>query len=270
MSVRSIPKATTLAAPAAPIQFREDFVHSTAALAASHDESVRNILSRLDMLQSKVSAADEEPTTRPRATPKSIPSKTPTPTLAADATPSNLHSRITNLETIHQDHLTRLGAQLNAVEDQLSRNGENNPVIHEISSKFGQIESHVRQQSKLNDRINNLESQFASLTRSSSSSTSTRNPSPTKLHARINSLESEVASLRASTEPHPDQERLLRKINARLDEIETKRAGRSTLGSRADEPLQTAPRSSPGVAADRQQYLAARIDKLKELRSRYE
>jgi chromosome segregation ATPase len=269
MSVRSTPKPTTLASPAAPIQFREDFVHSTAALAASHDESVRNILSRLDMLQSKVSASDEEPAARPRATPKSFPSKTPTPTLAADASPANLHSRISNLETIHQDHLARLGAQLNAVEDQLSRNGENNPVIHEISSKFGQIESHVRQQSKLSDRLNNLESQFASI-RSSSSSSSTRNPSPTKLHARINSLESEIASLRASTEPHPDQERLLRKINARLDEIETKRAGRSTLGSRADEPLRTAPRSSPGVAADRQQYLAARIDKLKELRSRYE
>ena len=266
MSVRSTPKPTTLAAPATPIQFRDDFVHSTAALAASHDESVRNILSRLDMLQSKVAAADEEPAARPRATPKSIPSKTPTPTLAADATPSNLTSRISNLETIHQDHLTRLGAQLNAVEDQLARNGENNPVIHEISSKFAQIESHVRKQSQLNDRLSNLESQFATL----NSSSSTRTPSPTKLHARINSLESEVASLRSSTEPHPDQERLLRKINARLDEIETKRAGKTTLGSRADEPLRTATRSTPGVAADRQQYLAARIDKLKELLSRYE
>ena len=265
MSVRSTAKPTTLAAPAAPIQFRDDFVHSTAALAASHDESVRNILSRLDMLQSKVAAADEEPT-RPRTAPKAVASRAPVATLTADTTPSNLHSRISNLESIHQDHLARLGAQLNAVEDQLARNGENNPVIHEISSKFGQIESHVRKQSQLHDRISNLESQFSALR----SSSSTRNPSPTKLHARINSLESEIASLRASTEPHPDQERLLRKINARLDEIETKRAGKTTLGARAAEPLRTAPRASSGVSADRQQYLAARIDKLKELRSRYE
>ena len=263
MSVRSTPKPTTstLGAPATPIQFRDDFVNSSAALAASHDESVRNILSRLDMLQSKVASDGEAAAAVPVTikTTKPTPGKaTPAP-LAAESSASSLHSRLSNLETIHQDHLTRLGSQLNAVEDQLIRNSGDNSTIHEISAKFGQIESHLRKQGQLHDRIDTIESQLASL----------KSAKPTELHSRIRSLESEVASLRASTEPHPDQEGLLRKINARLDEFESAKRTNVRLGARAD--LESSPASSSNASPDRrQQYLSTRLEKLKELRSRYE
>jgi predicted nucleic acid-binding Zn-ribbon protein len=266
MSARSTAKPSSVAAPAAPIQFRDDFLSSSAALAASNEESVRSILSRLDMLQSKVVSADEiapkattTTTTAPRAAKLS--------TAPLDTNTSSLHARISQLESVHQDHLTRLGAQLSAVENQLIKNSGDNATMHEISAKFGQIESHIRNQGDSSERISRLESQLSSL--------QSRGSSSTELHARIRSLESEVSELRTATEPHPEQESLLRRINSRLDDIETKRGDSDYLGARSSESLKTAPApraapSSSGVTAERQKYLAARIDKLKELRSRYE
>ena len=202
MSLRARPSTTTNA----PIEFKHDFAKSVAAAAPppTQDETVRNILSRLDSLQSKVIGNEELKSTDP-------------------SKPTDLHARVTQLESIHRDHLERLGAQFNSVEDQLQRNNTDNAVIEQISSKFNKIESHIRSQSQLHDRIR--------------------------------SLESEVSSLRRAAEPHPDQERMLNKINARLDDWEQARS----LGSRVDSSADT----------DRAKFLAARIDKLKELRSKY-
>jgi hypothetical protein len=266
MSIRSS-KPTALATPATPIQFRDDFLSSSAALAANNEESVRSILSRLDTLQSKVTSADEEAVTKPRSSTTTLAAKSSKLSTPLETNPSNLHSRLSNLETIHQDHLTRLGAQLNAVENQLIKNSGDNATIHEISAKFGQIETHIRNQGDSHERLNKLETQFASLR-----SSAARSSNSTELHSRIRSLESEVAELRTSTEPHPEQESLLRRINSRLDEIETKRSGSSkfNLGSRSSNEISSAPAPRASSNTDRQRYLAARIDKLKELRSRYE
>jgi TolA-binding protein len=268
MSARSTAKPSSVAAPAAPIQFRDDFLSSSAALAASNEESVRSILSRLDMLQSKVVSADEIAPKATTTTTTTAPRAAKLSTAPLDTNTSSLHARISQLESVHQDHLTRLGAQLSAVENQLIKNSGDNATMHEISAKFGQIESHIRNQGDASERISRLESQLSSL--------QSRGSSSTELHARIRSLESEVSELRTATEPHPEQESLLRRINSRLDDIETKRGGSSDyLGARSSESLKTAPApraapSSSGVTAERQKYLAARIDKLKELRSRYE
>ena len=61
MSIRANPRnATPIAAsPQTPITFKDEFVHSTAALAASHDETVSHILSRLDQLQAKIQTQPE-------------------------------------------------------------------------------------------------------------------------------------------------------------------------------------------------------------------
>ena len=255
---RSSTPATTLNAPAAPIEFKQDFTQSTAALAASHDETVRSILSRLDSLQSKVAGAEELKSVEPAATkllarPKSaVPSKPLTTTPPA----ADLHARVSQLEAIHQDHLERLGAQLNAVEDHLLNNGTDNPTINEIAAKFGKIEKHILSAQSDNATINEIASKFDKI------EGHVRNQ--TQLHDRIRGLETEVASLRRVAEPHPDQERLLLKINARLDDWERSRSlakSGPSLGARVSEPNST---------PDRAEYLASRIDKLKELRSKYE
>jgi vacuolar-type H+-ATPase subunit I/STV1 len=246
--------------PAAPIEFKQEFASSTAALAASHDETVRNILSRLDSLQSKVAGteevrfAPETTASQPRSKPPA--STTPAKPAAAASSPTELHARVSQLENIHQDHLQRLGAQLNAVESSLMDRGAENHTINEISAKFDRIEDHVRNAPDART-INEIAAKFDRI------EGHVRNTA--QLHDRIRSLESEVASLRSATIPHPEQERLLNKINERLDHWENSRAAAgkptsTTLGARADTP----------VAGDRAEYLAARIDKLKELRSKYE
>jgi hypothetical protein len=264
MSLRPRPSATatTLNAPAAPIEFKQDFTQSTAALAASHDETVRSILSRLDSLQSKVAGAEEtksvvEPTAaKLLARPKSaVPSKPLTTTPPA----ADLHARVSQLEAIHQDHLERLGAQLNAVEDHLLNNGTDNPTINEIAAKFGKIEKHILNTQADNATINEIASKFDKI--------EGHVRTQTQLHDRIRGLETEVASLRRVAEPHPDQERLLYKINARLDDWERSRSlakSGPSLGARVSEPLRS------NASPDRAEYLASRIDKLKELRSKYE
>ena len=159
LRTRSSTTAIASAAPAAPIEFKQDFTQSNAAIAASHDETVRSILSRLDSLQSKVAGAEEIKSAEP-TTPKLLARPKPAvPTKPLTTTPpaADLHARVSQLEAIHQDHLERLGAQLNAVEDHLLNNGTDNPTINAIAAKFGKIEKHILNAQSDNATINEIE-----------------------------------------------------------------------------------------------------------------
>jgi len=252
MSLRPRPSATPLSAPAPPIEFKPEFATSVSALAASHDETVRNILSRLDSLQSKVAGTEEIRSVKSPAVPTTLQSSKPALTTASAPSSTELHARVSQLENVHQDHLQRLSAQLNAVESSLMDKHAENATINEIAAKFDTIENHVRNAPDAKV-INEIAAKFDRI------ETHVRNTA--QLQDRIRGLESEVASLRAASVPHPDQEHLLKKINARLDDWEKTKA----LGARAtNESLMSAD------GGNRAEYLAARIDKLKELRSKYE
>ena len=258
MSLRPTAKATPLTAPAAPIDFKPEFATSTAALAASHDETVRSILSRLDSLQSKVAGTDEvrsvssKPPTAPTTLQSSKPALTTSPSTASSA---DLHARVSKLENVHQDHLERLSTQLNAVESSLMDKQSEHSTINEIAAKFDTIENHVRNAPDARV-INEIAAKFDRI------ESHVRNTA--QLQDRIRGLESEVASLRAATTPHPEQEHLLKKINSRLDDWER---NKQSLGARA---TNESPMSAGSDHVDRAEYLVARIDKLKELRSKYE
>ncbi len=88
MSIRPTAKPTS--ATTTPIDFKSEFVNSPAALAASHEETMSKLLSRLDQLQAKVATAQpqaEKPTPQARAT-----TVFKTKPLASSSTP-DLHER---------------------------------------------------------------------------------------------------------------------------------------------------------------------------------
>lgn len=281
MSIRANPRnATPIAAsPQTPITFKDEFVHSTAALAASHDETVSHILSRLDQLQAKIQTQPEttgnlstqraSTTTTPSSSaPQALRSAT---TTAASSTPtdSSVHARLASLESMHQDTLHRVHSKLDAVERQLQVNQESQSLITQIASRLQQVEPKLQSQASLGDRLARIESQLQSHV------------------GRVNSLESRVANDSSG----PDQERILARINSKLDILEEQqrnarlaaarkpaepRAGSSYQEPSARRSLDTGSSSRAAhMEADmdkqeRAKFLQARIEKLKELRSKYE
>ena len=245
MSVRthtasSKPSAATT--PSAAIEFRSDFVNSTAAFAASHDETVSHILSRLDQLQTKISTQPE-----PQAAGASPAARQP---LAASgkAPSAELHARVEALEDIHESALHRLGAKLDGVERKLSDTREAEALMSRIATKFTAIESQLSANRDSDELMTRIASKFAQV--------------EDKLHAATR-LADRVAALESRARPDPEQERLLTRINAKLDHLEGAAGGRkaakaaSVLGAELGQE-------------ERIGYLRDRIGKLNELRAKYE
>jgi len=283
MSIRSNPRtvaptATTDSAPRAPINFKDEFVNSTAALAASHEETVCHILSRLDQLQAKIQ-------TQPEAGADNTLSNNSAPPRAAQRaashvnvpTDQSVHARLASLESIHENALHLLTSKLDQVERQLSINKESESLMTQIASRLQQVEPRLQSHANMGDRVASLESRLKT---------------QSDLHDRMNTLE-------VSARPDPEQERILARINAKLDIYDDQlrnrdnRRGSSALESRYEperrqaEPSQQASSFNsrrsldqglshrPNMEADmdkqeRAKYLQGRIEKLKELRSRYE
>ena len=248
MSIRSS-SSLLRAAQSAPIEFKSEFTNSSAALAANHDESVAHILTRLDQLQASISAGDKETTI------------TAAPAKSARPDPSDLHARLSALESVHEDTLHQLGAKLSLVEKKLRDNREAENLMSQISTKFSAIESRLQSQTKLHDRVSDLES---------------------KLH------------------PSPEDERTIARINAKLDLIEDRQRMRARRDGDLEsmyEPPRRAYASSKyseprryrtdeaslggrlrddGVSGkyrpedvERAEFLQERIQKLEALRARY-
>ena len=309
MSIRS--NSNTLhssirGSPSSAIDFKDDFVNSTAVFAASHDETVSHILQRLDQLQSKISTQSPEAPVAPKSVTTN--SRTATPSSGS----GDLHSRISTLESIHEDTLHRLNSKLDtverklsdskeaevlmgkiaskfsAIESQLSANKEAEALMGKIASKFSQVEARLQSATQLDDRVTQLESRLMDRV----SRVESRLPS-SDLHSRVSKLESSMA-------PDPEQERILSRINAKLDQLEQRNKARleydeprskSRIGSEYDEPRSKSrigseydeprpksrlgseydePRGNKLEREERIEYLQSRIEKLKELRSKYE
>ena len=127
-----------------------------------------------------------------------------------------------------QDTLHQLGAKLSLVEKKVRDNREAEHLMTQISSKFGQIESRLQAQTRLHDRVCDLETRM---------------------------------------QPDPEQERILARINSKLDAIERRKASLGAPYAEERMPRDAAPRYSD---PDRAEYLQKRIEKLQALRSRYE
>ena len=310
MSIRSHPRTgnTPTSGPSGTIDFKNEFVNSSAALAAKNDETVSHIMERLEQLSSKISNQPEAPASRPMMSARASSTTTPTTNTVNH---HDLHSRLSVLENIHEDTLERLGSKLETVERKLSDNKEaevlmgqisskfaglqsqlnssrdNDALIGKIANKFSAVEGKLQSAMQLHDRVSGLESRL---------------DSHSDLHSRLTRLESKmdrsdvhsrVSRLEAQMEPDPEHERILTRINSKLDQLESSR--RNPLGSEMKrlEPLPHNSRSARsssmershlgaqytkendflGAEADREQriqYLQTRIEKLKELRGKYE
>ena len=250
MSMRpNRPSSTANATPSSAIDFKNEF--ATSALAASHDETVTHILSRLDQLQTKIANQTETP-----ASASSQPSTSSVRSvIAASRAPASgdLHSRLVALETVHEDSLKRLGSKLDTLEKQLSVNKEAEVLMNRISSKFGAIESQLNANKGAESLMSQIATKFAEV--------ETRLKSAMQLGDRMSALESRMNS-RASSELDPAQERLIASINSKLDIIEKQRGASGTV------------LGSEGVSSDQRdariKYLTTRVDKLTKLKEQYQ
>jgi hypothetical protein len=146
--------------------------------------------------------------------------------------------------------MTKVASKFSAVESRLQS-------ALQMGDRMSQLESRLEAHSELHSRMNRLESRLGT---------------HSELHSRVNRLEASMA-------PDPEQERLISRISAKLDGLERARGGEGgrSLGSQSIRPTA---RSSDrddaflGATADDREgrigYLQGRIEKLKELRTRYE
>ena len=242
MSIRSNsrPNGQASSGASTAIDFKDEFSNSTAALAASHDETVSHILSRLDQLQSKISSS-ETPTPAASSTP---PARTSRPD-------SDLHTRLQALENLHDGVLSKLSTKLDKLERQFSDNKEAERLMGQIASKFSTLETKLQAASKLSDRVATLETRV--------SSHSSKYSGMTDLHSRVSKLETQL-------KPDPEQEEILARINSKLDDLErSRRVGSSRPGISAPVVASRTP-----AETSRQKELKARIEKLQALRAKYE
>jgi hypothetical protein len=256
MSIRShtnrINSFTASAAPSHPIDFRDDFVNSAAVYAASTDETVSQIMQRLDQLQSKIATNEQQPSAPAARAPRAV------------AASSDIHSRVATLEAIHEETLARLGVKLDAVERKLSEQREVESLMSQISSKFSRIESQLNAAKESEGLVNKVATKFSAVEASLQSAmqlsdrvarVESRLGSHSDLHSRVTKLESNLT-------PDPEQERLIARIGAKLDKLEQ--------NTRSPNPEFLGAPAGMDEREERIQYLQGRIEKLKELRSRYE
>ena len=251
MSIRANPRvaASATTTSQAPINFKDEFVHSTAALAASHDETVSHILSRLDQLHTKIST---QPETAATPTPRSS-----APLASRD---QSVHARLASLEAIHEDALHRLSSKLDQVERQLTVNKESESLMTQIASRLQQVEPRLQSQANLADRVASLES-------------------------RLQTHTNRVSSLESQAQPDANQERILARINSKLDILEEQQRSskrlmqeKESFSDRKVESFRKEPERKSMEAhmeadmdkQERARYLQNRIEKLKELRGKYE
>jgi hypothetical protein len=223
MSVRSSQtNKSAQGSSSSAIDFKSEFVNSTAAFAASHDQTVNHILSRLDQLQSKISTQPE-------------PSQAPTRVAAQRQPPaaSDLNARLSVLEDVHENALQRLSSRFENVERKLTENKEAEGLMSQIVSKFAQVESKLHSATLVSDRVAKVEAK----------------------------LQSKIAELESRLKPDPEQERLLTRINAKLDRLEETGG---MAAKRVEPTLVGAERT------DRINYLQDRITKLNELKAKYQ
>ena len=242
MSIRSNsrPNGQASSGASTAIDFKDEFSNSTAALAASHDETVSHILSRLDQLQSKISSS-ETPT----------PAASSTPPARASRPDSDFHTRLQALENLHDGVLSKLSTKLDKLERQFSDNKEAERLMGQIASKFSTLETKIQAASKLSDRVATLETRV--------SSHSSKYSGMTDLHSRVSKLETQL-------KPDPEQEEILARINSKLDDLErSRRVGSSRPGISAPAVASRTP-----AETSRQKELKARIEKLQALRAKYE
>lgn len=288
MSIRSNPRPSQGQTPSSAIDFRDEFVASStnAALAASQEETVSHILQRLDQLQSTIANAPEA--TAPAPVARTI----------RKAESGDLHSRLSALENINEDHLRRLGAKLDGLERQFSNNKEAEALMGRIATKFTAIESQLNANKDVDGLMNKIATKFSQVESKLQSATQLHDrvselESKAQLHARLHDristlesrikpdIHSRIAQLEARLEPDPEQERILSRINSKLEILEQSARKQKTvsLGADFDRPRSSMDRARPsedmslGSNAEREErinFLQTRIEKLKELRSRYE
>ena len=284
MSIRSTPstsRASTLASKD-PIDFKPEFANS-AALAASHDESVSSILQRLDQLQAKINNQSDDNTTRAA------------PLRSGD---DSIHSRLQYLEKIHEDSLHSLSSKLALVEQRFRDNAQSEELMSQIVSKFSTLESKIKGHAEVDSRLNEIASRFQRIESKirgqvevdskmeDIASKFQRIESKLRGQMDVDSKMDEIASrfqrieskiqnamrtedriskLEAHLTPDPEQERILARINSKLDMIEQNR--RSAPESHRSAPTMIESRHES--EADRIKYLEARIEKLKLMREKY-
>jgi DNA repair exonuclease SbcCD ATPase subunit len=144
MSIRS--RSSAAPEKISAVEFKSEFLN---AAPAARDDTVSNILSRLDQLQASINPDSSAPTPAAKAT-----------TARAKADPADLHSRLEHLESIHEDTLHQLGAKLSPVEAKIRDNKEAEHLMGQISAKFSLIESRLQSQSRLHERVTEIETQL--------------------------------------------------------------------------------------------------------------
>ena len=218
------------------IEFSHDF---QAASATKNDETVGQIMQRLDQLTNKIASQPEQ----------------------APRNPSDLQARVAALERIHEDTLQKLATKLEAVEKQAGQSRQAEALLGKISSKFNNLESKLEAHNENNTLIESLANKFSKI--------ESRIQTANQLHDRVSRLESRIDShsdhsarlAQLEARPvDPEQEKVLARIHSKLDQIDKQR-GKPT--PKFEEPL-------GAENNDRIKYLQSRINKLKELRSRYD
>lgn len=129
--------------------------------------------------------------------------------------------------------------------------------MQKIASKFTLLESRISSQSQLNDRVAHLESKLPSDLHSRLTQLETKNPNHTILSDRMARLESQM-------QPDPEHDRLIARINSKLDKMESAQLASNHLGASAAKSTPVAARNTEDM-----DYYHDRITKLTALRARY-
>ena len=195
-------------------------------------------------------------------------------------------TRVDALENVHEEALQTLSDKLGDVEHHLVNQGNSEGLMHQISSKFSLLESRLQSQSTLNERVKNLEAKFISPNHNNNQSElhdrvsrlESKLSSHSDLHGRVNHLESRlpahgvlsdrVSRVEAQLKPDPEHDRLIMRINSKLDMIEN--AQRMKIASNPSARL-SASAANDRSSNDREEIrsLQDRIDRLTTLRARY-
>lgn len=112
--------------------------------------------------------------------------------------------------------------------------------MQKIASKFTLLESRISSQSQLNDRVAHLESKL------------------TQIHPHHTTLSDRLTRLESHLQPDPEHDRLITRINAKLDKMENAQLGRQ-------ESAKSTPKNS-----EEMDYYQDRMVKLTALKARYE